>query len=251
MHPTAQYLHSRDALEKLTFLTRNPRIQGERVHLIEHNKGKSDGSRRDNLEKHAMAKHNAPLFCSQLFVLARLQGHPQIRRGHVSVITRGSSEAVLYLTLGKPRLCSQSRELPAAGRNGALPCSAHPKALPVWDAEAWCLGLPLVSSLQGRDVAAEEAPFLLAWALLEGCASSGAAFATEVVPRAPHDLLRPKGQAPALCPLPAWPRGSSGRAKAPGPWFTRSSNMEVPAHLGGRLTEKKASFSSEHDVFGN
>lgn len=50
-----------------------------------------------------------------------------------------------------------------------------------------------------------------------------------------------------LCPLPAWLRGSSGKAKAP----TRSSDMEMPARLGGRLTEKKASFSSEHDVFGN
>lgn len=197
VHPTAQYLLSRDAREKLTFLTRNPMIQGERVHLTECKEGKSDGSRRENPENQAAAKHKAPLFCLQLFVLARLQGYPQIRRGHVSV-TWGSSEAALYVMLGKPRLCSQSCELPAVGRNRALPCSARPKALPVLGAEAWCLSLPLVSSLQGRDLAVEEAPFFLAEALPEGCVSSGAAFATQVAPRAPHDLLQPKGRAPPL-----------------------------------------------------
>lgn len=67
------------------------------------------------------------------------------------------------MMLGKPWLCSPSRELPAVGRDGAH----H---------------LPLVSSLQGRDLAVAEAPFLSAEALLEGCASSGAAFATEVQP---------------------------------------------------------------------
>lgn len=141
---------------------------------------------------------------------------------------------------GEPWLCSQSRDLPAVGRNRALPCSTRPKALLVLDAEAWCLGLPLASSIQGRDLAVENTPFLLVEALLEGCASSEEAFTTEVALRAPRGVLQLKGQAPPLRPLPAWPRGSSSKAKAPGPQLARSSNVEMPACLGKRLPEIKS-----------
>lgn len=93
---------------------------------------------------------------------------------------------------------------------------------------------------QGRDWAVENTPFPLVEAQLEGCASSGEAFTTEVALQAPCDVLQPKGQAPPLRPLPAWPRGSSSKAKAPGPQLTRSSTVEMPACLSRRLPEIKS-----------
>ena len=75
-HPMAQHSLSKDALEKLALLTRNPRIQGEKVRVIERKEGNSDGSRRGDLENHATAEHNAPLVCLQLSALTGLQGCP-------------------------------------------------------------------------------------------------------------------------------------------------------------------------------
>lgn len=74
----------------------------------------------------------------------------------------------------------------------------------------------------------EEAPFLSAEALLEGCASSGAAFATEVAPWAARGLLRP------LCPSP------SSFAKAPGPQLSRSLTWKCQPVSVEDLQEKKS-----------